>query len=123
MVQTLKASFPPGRRWLIFAGSNDKDLAGMFRVLAPHFAHAFLTTYTGSRSVPPEQLADLVRHNVPMPFSVCATAVEAWQTARRHVDADDLICITGSVFLAGELRPVVTAPEGQTPDSEVHLPT
>jgi dihydrofolate synthase/folylpolyglutamate synthase len=95
----------------------------MFRVLAPHFAHAFLTTYTGSRSVPPEQLADLVRHTVSMPFSVCPTAGEAWQTARRHVNADDLICITGSVFLAGELRPLVTSPEWQTPEGEVHQGT
>src|SRR5262249_41763991 len=37
VVETLLASFPPSRRLLIFAGSSDKDLAGMFRVLAPHF--------------------------------------------------------------------------------------
>ena len=44
----LQASFPPARRLLVFAGSSDKDLAGMFRVLSPHFAHAFLTRYSGS---------------------------------------------------------------------------
>ncbi len=48
VVRTLGESFPPCRRLLIFAGSNDKDLAGMFRILGPHFAHVFLTPYLGS---------------------------------------------------------------------------
>ena len=52
VVQTLRESFPPGRRLLIFAGSNDKDLAGMFRILGPHFAHVFLTPYLGSPQRP-----------------------------------------------------------------------
>src|SRR5262249_33067718 len=42
LVQTLDRSFPPARRLLVFASSNDKDVAGIFRVLAPHFQHAFL---------------------------------------------------------------------------------
>ncbi len=64
LVQTLQASFPPARRLLVFAGSSDKDLAGMFRVLSPHFAHAFLTRYTNNpRSVPAERLAELLRAN------------------------------------------------------------
>ena len=54
LVETLRSSFPPSRRWLIFAGSGDKDLSGMLRVLAPHFAHVFLTRYAGSaRAMPP----------------------------------------------------------------------
>ncbi len=48
LARTLRESFPPCRRLLIFAGSNDKDLAGMFRILGPHFAHVFLTPYLGS---------------------------------------------------------------------------
>jgi dihydrofolate synthase/folylpolyglutamate synthase len=34
LVETLTTSFPPGRRTLVFAGSGDKDVAGMFRVPA-----------------------------------------------------------------------------------------
>src|SRR5262249_12697482 len=41
-VETLQASFAPARHWLIFACSNDKDVAGILRVLAPAFHHAFL---------------------------------------------------------------------------------
>src|SRR5207244_4732127 len=35
LVETLRASFPAGRRLLVFASSQDKDVAGIFRVLAP----------------------------------------------------------------------------------------
>src|SRR5262249_54208375 len=52
LVQTLTTTFPPTRRSLIFAGSGDKDLAGMFRVLAPYFQHIFLTSFvTSTRAV------------------------------------------------------------------------
>jgi dihydrofolate synthase/folylpolyglutamate synthase len=95
---------------LLFASSNDKDVAGMFRVLVPHFAHALLTRYGNNpRSVPPEELANLLHRSADLPASVCPTAADAWQAARRLATPDDLICITGSVFLAGELRPIVAA--------------
>jgi dihydrofolate synthase/folylpolyglutamate synthase len=110
VVDTLRQSFPPGRRLLVFAGSSDKDLAGMFRVLAPHFAHAFLARYGNNpRGVPAERLAELLRQNGDLPFTVCGSTAEAWQAARAAAGPDGIICITGSVFLAGELRPVLLA--------------
>ena len=107
VVETLRSSFPQGRRLLVFAGSSDKDLAGMFRVLAPHFAHAWLTRYTNNpRSVAPEQLAMLWQAAGDAPFTICADPVAAWQAARgTRASPEDVICLTGSVFLAGELRP------------------
>jgi dihydrofolate synthase / folylpolyglutamate synthase len=108
LVRTLIASFPPRRRLLVFAGSSDKDLAGMFRSLAPHFAHAFLTPYLGSaRSTPPEQLAALLRAAGGPAATLCQSPAAAWQCARQMAGPDDLICVTGSVFLAGEMRPLL----------------
>src|SRR5262249_27566555 len=95
-----------------FAGSSDKDLAGMLGVLAPHFDHAFLTRYRDNpRSVPPERLAEMWRRAGARPCSLFATAGQAWHTARAAASADDLICVTGSVFLAGELRPLLLGGE------------
>jgi len=108
LVETLSHSFPPTRRWLVFAGSSDKQLGEMFQVLAPHFHHAFLTRYeNGSRSVPPEELAGLLTHAGTLPFTLCPTPAEAWRAACAQAAPADLICITGSVFLAGELRPLL----------------
>jgi dihydrofolate synthase/folylpolyglutamate synthase len=111
LVQTLRTSFPPGRRLLVFAGSADKDLAGMFRVLAPHFAHAYLARYTDNpRGVGPEQLEELLRAGAgpAAPRATrCPTPAAAYEAARAQAGPDDLICVTGSVFLAGELRPLL----------------
>jgi dihydrofolate synthase/folylpolyglutamate synthase len=122
LVETLRASVPleskrtaaaGPRRHLVFAGSSDKDLAGMLRVLAPEFSHLYLTRYgNNARSVAPEQLAAMVLQASNVPFTVWPCADEAWRAARAAAGADDLICITGSVFLAGELWQRVTA-EGQ----------
>lgn len=110
LVRTLQTSFPPARRLLIFAGSSDKDLAGMFRVLSPHFAHAFLTRYTtNARSVPAENLAELLRANGDLPATLYPTSAEAYHAARAAAAPDDMIVITGSVFLAGELHPLLVA--------------
>jgi dihydrofolate synthase/folylpolyglutamate synthase len=110
LVDTLAASFPPGPRSLVFAGSNDKDLLGMFQVLSPHFQHAYLTRYSNNpRSVSPEDLESLVRQAGQMPCSLHATPAQAWAAARRAAGPGDLVCITGSVFLAGELRPLLMA--------------
>jgi dihydrofolate synthase/folylpolyglutamate synthase len=110
LMQTLQVSFPPARRLLVFASSNDKDVAGIFRVLAPHFTHAFLTRYGNNpRSVPPEELAGFLERSGDLPSTLCPTAADAWQAARAMSAPSDLICITGSVFLAGELRPLILA--------------
>ena len=108
VVETLQTSFPATRRLLVFAGSSDKDIAGMFRVLAPHFAEAYLTKYTDNpRGVAADELAKLWDASGGGPRTLCRTPAEAWQAARSAAGTDDLICITGSVFLAGELRPLL----------------
>ena len=117
LVRTLQESFPPARRLLVFAGSNDKDLAGMFRILAPHFGHVFLTPFLGSaRSTPPRQMGELLRTAGGPPATLCPAPAEAWEAAQHMAGPDDLICITGSVFLAGEMRPLLTA-EGAKAES------
>jgi dihydrofolate synthase/folylpolyglutamate synthase len=123
LVETLEQSFPPaqgapatvngsrrGSRLLLFASSNDKDLPGMLQTLAPHFDRALLTRFSNNpRSVPPEELLALWQRTSSQPATVHASPAEAWQAARAAAGADDLICITGSVFLAGELRPMVAS--------------
>jgi dihydrofolate synthase/folylpolyglutamate synthase len=127
LVDTLRASFPPARaeiegngvstlgikgvlekRLLIFAGSSDKDLAGILQVFAPTFNHVYLTRYSHSpRAVPVERLAEILQQQSSVPFMLCETPAEAWRLARRASGSNDLICVTGSVFLAGELRPIL----------------
>jgi dihydrofolate synthase/folylpolyglutamate synthase len=109
LLQALRESFPDvGRRALIFAGSRDKDLAGMLRVLAPHFERIFLTTFaTNPRAVAPEQLAALAPADAKQRLVLTQDARAALDAAREWATPLDLICITGSVFLTGEVRPML----------------
>jgi dihydrofolate synthase/folylpolyglutamate synthase len=113
LVDTLRTTFPAAfaagaRRHLVFAGSSDKDLRGILAVLAPHFTHAHLTRYTNNpRAVAGATLADYWRQAVAVEPAVYATAADAWHAAEAAAQAADLICVTGSVFLAGELRPTL----------------
>jgi dihydrofolate synthase/folylpolyglutamate synthase len=108
LVETLQESFPAGQRLLLFAGSGDKDLAGMFRVLSAHFAHAYMTQFTSNpRAVPPNQLAELWAEAGGASASAHADPHAALAAALGASGREDLVCITGSVFLAGELRPLL----------------
>jgi len=112
LVETLRTTVPlsseeraAGRRChVVFAGSSDKDLAGMLHILAPHFSDFYFTRYANSsRSVAPARLGEMLGQTSDVPFTTWPSAAEAWQAARAAADAKDLICITGSVYLAGEL--------------------
>jgi dihydrofolate synthase / folylpolyglutamate synthase len=122
LIATLQTSFPwtaapsgasngtvhSRQRLLVFASSVDKDIAGIVQLLAPHFTHTYLTRYgTNQRSAAPEQLLELWRRASAQPATAHATAAQAWQAARAAAGPDDLVCITGSVYLAGELRPLL----------------
>jgi dihydrofolate synthase/folylpolyglutamate synthase len=116
LIDTLRTSFPPARRLLVFAGSSDKDLAGMLDLLAPHFAQAFLTRYhSNPRGMPGEQLLDILRRTADLPATVYPTPAEAWQAASASAGPEDLICVTGSVFLAGEVRPLLAGLQSDAP--------
>ena len=110
LVSALQATFfssgTIGRKLLLFAGSRDKDLAGMLAILAPHFDHVFLTRFGANpRTVSPEELAGLLPPGIKA--TLCPNAAECWKTMRAAAQKSDLICITGSVFLAGEMRPLL----------------
>jgi dihydrofolate synthase/folylpolyglutamate synthase len=105
LVETLLTSFPRGRRLLVFAASQDKDVRGMLEVFAPHFAHAYFTHFTSNpRAIAAQQLPEMLNPMANLPFSICPAPAEAWRAARANAGPEDIICITGSVYLAGELR-------------------
>jgi dihydrofolate synthase/folylpolyglutamate synthase len=114
LVAAIQQSFPPGRRLLVFASSNDKDIGGMFDVFVPFFSKLFLTQYGNSRSVAPGELARILTRSSATPYVVCPTAVDAWRAAREEATTTDLVCVAGSVFLAGELRPVLLSELGSS---------
>jgi len=114
LVETLQRQFPAqfgvdrgsSQRWLVFGSSWDKDLTGVLGTLVPHFDRICLTQYTRStRCATLEDLRAAIRSlRVSVPVEENASASAAWRTVQQAARPQDAICITGSVFLAGELR-------------------
>ncbi|MBX3437561.1 MAG: bifunctional folylpolyglutamate synthase/dihydrofolate synthase [Planctomycetaceae bacterium] len=101
------------RRWLIFATSKDKDTADMLGRLNQHFDDVILTQFLGNpRSVPLEALIAMAAETLTIPFSVAGSPDDAWKRARSMATDEDLICATGSFFLAAEMRTVVLSERG-----------
>ncbi len=117
---TLRTQFPPSRKRLIFAVSNDKDAVGMLRQIAPEFDECLLTSYALThRAFPVADLQATAASIEGVRYGVCPSPLEAWQIARAESGPDDLICITGSFFLAAELRRVILAEQAvNAPDPD-----
>jgi len=111
LVETLQARFRARRRILIFAASRDKDVAGMLRQLLPAFDHVLLAEFAHNpRAQPVDELAQLARSLGRTDCEAPGRLADAWTRARTLATPDDLICVTGSFFTIGELRPHLTAP-------------
>jgi dihydrofolate synthase / folylpolyglutamate synthase len=103
----LDESFSVRRRLLVFATTREKDVRGMLERLLGRFDHVIFTRYLENpRGVPPQKLQALAR---AVSSEVAATPAEAWGTIQRLAKSDDLVCITGSFFIAAEMRRQITA--------------
>jgi dihydrofolate synthase/folylpolyglutamate synthase len=105
---------PPRRQLaLIFGASSDKDIDGMLAsFLGPQSVTGYqpadkvIVSKSGHpRSADPAQLADLVRKvNPTCPISVQTSLDSALTEALAWAGPDDLICITGSIFVVAQAR-------------------
>lgn len=105
LLDTLDESFPAKRTLLLFATSQDKDIEGMLSRLLPRFSQAIFTRFANNpRGTPPDELAQIARQLDPSPCIACPDTASAWRTARDLLHPDDLLCVTGSFYLAAEMR-------------------
>jgi dihydrofolate synthase/folylpolyglutamate synthase len=105
LVRVLDESFSVARRWLVFAATQEKDARGMLEQLLGRFDEVIFTHYVNNpRAVPPEELQTLAYAINGRRYPTCADPTDALETARRRARQADLICVTGSFFLAAELR-------------------
>ncbi|RMG34232.1 MAG: bifunctional folylpolyglutamate synthase/dihydrofolate synthase [Planctomycetota bacterium] len=93
------------RRLLLFASTRDKDVAGLLRCLLPVFDITVLTRYAGNpRAMPLGDLYDIATSVTCRPVHLAEDPTAAWRMASTLAGPDDLICVAGSFFIAGEVR-------------------
>ncbi len=102
------------RRVLVFAASADKDARSMVDIIRSHFDDVIFTRFLGNpRSRQPEDLLaiaeSLPHESVPATRNhVAQNPADALEGARKLAGHDGLVVVTGSIFLASEIRSLLT---------------
>ena len=99
--EAVKGIFTYRKLYLVFGVSSGKDMRGLARNLFPLADEIFFTRADTPRAVSPEK----IRRDFPdyEDRSVATFNVkEAVELARRHAGPEDLILVTGSLFVVGE---------------------
>lgn len=97
--------YPHKRMILLFGASADKDISGMLHILAQEADEIIVTRSTHPRAAHPADLARLAREiNPSVPVHVAEEISEALLLALALADHEDLVLITGSIFIVAGAR-------------------
>jgi len=95
--------FRAGRRvWLIYGAMRDKAVSEVAGILFPLADRVIVTAPDQSRAVRPEVIAELVSH----PGLQTASKLSDALALGAKCEPEDLVIITGSLYLVGEARPL-----------------
>ena len=107
LVGAVKRAFRYRRLVLVLGVSKDKDIKGILEELLPA-ADKIILTKSGipERAAEPERIKEFIASNYK-DISLTQNSEEAISKARSAAGKDDLILITGSLFVVGEARQII----------------
>ena len=107
--ETLRTTYRINGQWrMIFAASNDKQIREILAELAPLVPRWHLSRYLSNpRSADPNQMAGWLAELGVTDVRIDPDPESAWRSARADLGSEDGLAVSGSVFLAGELRPIM----------------
>jgi dihydrofolate synthase / folylpolyglutamate synthase len=97
-------AFLPGRKiFLIYAAMRDKAVDEVAGILFPHASTVILTSPAQARAISAPVLAEMTRH-LAEKVEVISNPEKALERALELASPEDVIFITGSLYLVGDLR-------------------
>ncbi len=96
LVNYIQRFFAGRRLWIIYGAMRDKAVAEMAATLFPLAHQVILTAPGNSRAMAPE--------NIPAPGAILTHSVPEAMALLSQASADDVVFITGSLFVVGEAR-------------------
>jgi dihydrofolate synthase/folylpolyglutamate synthase len=106
LYRALKDDFTYDRLILIFGVLKDKNYDAMLRKLAPLADSIIVTRPKEERALQPDTLRS-VAHHYNKNVEVIDDPRQALLQAVRRAHAHDLICVTGSLYLVGEIKQAI----------------
>jgi len=110
LCRALKDVFAGRRIILVMAVARDKDADNMLLQILPVVEHVIFTHTGTARCQEPEHLLARAGELGVRGAEVAREPEAALARARAMAEPNDLICITGSLYLAGKLRPPLLKP-------------
>jgi dihydrofolate synthase/folylpolyglutamate synthase len=108
LAEALEEEFPTTRWQLVLGVMGDKNVEAMVERLAPLVDGIVVTAPESERAVPPHQLAQRVGRLVDVPVLVTEDVGHALDMAKAAAGNDGAVLVAGSLYLAGEVRELLT---------------
>lgn len=105
--KTLLENFNFNKLILILGFSQDKDLNNILKEIVMEGDSIIVTRSKNPRAAEPEDLYQRIENLCGKQSEILDNVQDAVLTAKRMASKEDLICVTGSVYLAGEARQVL----------------
>jgi dihydrofolate synthase/folylpolyglutamate synthase len=96
LVEYIRRFYSGRRIWIVYGVMRDKAAAEMTSLLLPFAHRVIVTAPANSRAMPPE--------NIPAPGAIITHTVGEAVTLLDQAGPNDVIFITGSLFVVGEAR-------------------
>jgi len=106
LVRSIKKLFEYGRLFVVFGVSKYKDVDGIIAVLAGEADKLFLTESTHPLATDTQILEEKIR-KYGKEYEAAGSISDAIQKARSQACEDDIIAITGSIFLVADARKII----------------
>jgi dihydrofolate synthase/folylpolyglutamate synthase len=103
LCRALKNDFSYHRLILIFGALADKDYRRMLRKIVPLAQQIILTQLQSKRAVPVKNIYEYVQ-KLGYKAVIAENVAGALERALKLAGKEDLICATGSLYLAGEVK-------------------
>jgi dihydrofolate synthase/folylpolyglutamate synthase len=100
---TLEEYYPGKHLILVFGASEDKDIAGIFTELMPMVKELVAVKSFHPRAIDPDKLVEMA-HTYGHPVVCIEDIPQAVEKALQIVGEDDLVLVTGSIFVVAEVR-------------------
>lgn len=94
---------------MVFGAMREKEIGELASALFPAASRLILTRPDNPRSAAPETILDAVPPSVnSSTITLAPTVRQALQRARELTPSDALICVTGSLYLVGEAKSILS---------------
>jgi len=103
LMSALGNSLSYERRIIVLGIMKDKDIAAVLKELSD-VEHIVATAVDYPRATPLDELAELARIHTKATVTEVEGPVKAFEAALSLARPTDLVCVTGSLYLAGEIR-------------------